>query len=397
MDNPRIRYVEAIPVEQDGQELIILRDTDGVMEKPLIVSKDAAFLLSLMDGTRSLRDLQAEYMRAFGQLLYIEHIEKLVETLDKNFLLFNDNYKNYIKKIRDDYETGDIREPFLAGKSYPENRMELLLFLDNVFKSDGKTESSGDITGILAPHIDYDRGIDVYRGVYRYLKNVKKPLVIILGVSHKPAEKIVNISLKDFSTPIDTCTVSEGIRELIRQDDVLMHYINEWPHRSEHSIELQLPLLQFVMKEEFEILPILTGSMHEYVEGIKSLPDREIEDIAEGLKRVISRYGKPYLIISGVDLAHIGEQFGDRYSLDRFSLNESKAKDDEILKSIEDVDADKFYKLVKDEKDRRRICGLTSIYFQLKLLSGSRCNIVGYKQWSDGKSSVSFAGAVFYR
>jgi hypothetical protein len=52
--------------------------------------------------------------------------------------------------------------------------------------------------------------------------------------------------------------------------------------------------------------------------------------------------------------------------------------------------------LVREEKNCRRICGLSSIYFQLKLMGGMRGEVVAYKQWADGGSSVSFAGAVFY-
>ncbi|MBP8625786.1 MAG: AmmeMemoRadiSam system protein B [Syntrophorhabdales bacterium] len=399
MDNPQVRYVEAFPVQQDGEEFILLQDSEGLMERPLIITRDAAFLLSLMDGNHSLRDIQAEYMRAFGQLIYMEYLEQFVETLDKNLLLLNDNYRNFVGRLKKDYEAEEIREPFHAGRSYPANRMELLAFLHDVFRDDGKPvpEPEMDVTGILAPHIDYGRGIEVYRDVYRYMQRISKPLVIIFGVSHRPTEKIINISLKDFATPIDTCKHSEELAALIRHDPVLKEYINEWPHRSEHSIELQLPLLQFTMKDDFEILSILTGSMNEYILGMKTLPDREITEIAESMSNLIGQYGRPFIILSGVDLAHIGSQFGDRYPLDALGLAQSKVKDAELLESIRDVDADRFFYLIKDEGDKRHICGLTAIYLQLLLLKGHRCNITGYKQWYDGKSSVSFAGAVFFR
>jgi len=397
MENLQIRYIEAFPIEQDGEEFILLQDPDGFMERPLVISRDAAFIISLMDGSRTMRDIQAEYMRRFGQLIYIEHLERFVETLDKNLLLLNENYYKFLDKLKKEYESEKVRQPFLAGRSYPENRMDLLVFLDSIFKEDGQPQTGleTDITGVLAPHIDYNRGIEVYREVYRYLKGVSKPLIVILGVSHRHTEKIINISLKDFATPIDICRNSQVIGEYIKEDPILSRYIDEWPHRGEHSIELQLPLLQFVMEDEFEILPILTGSMHEYILGIKPFPDREIEEITERLRGVIERYGKPFIILSGVDLAHIGEQFGDRYPIDALTLAQSKAKDEGLLESIRDVDAGRFFNLIKDEADRRRICGLTAIYLQLLLLKGTRCQITGYKQWSDGKSSVSFAGAIF--
>ena len=160
----------------------------------------------------------------------------------------------------------------------------------------------------------------------------------------------------------------------------------------------RLPLIQFMLQNDFEILPILTGSMHEYVNGDKDIEnDGELRDIVESFKTILVQWGKPYMIISAADLAHIGMQFGDRYALDALTLGQSEAKDKEVLKYIAGVDADGFFNVIRQEGDKRRICGLTPIYFQLRLLEGSACEIVSYKQWTDGKSSVSFAGGLFYQ
>ena len=395
VDYPRIRYIEAFPVRQEGREMILLKDTEGIMGNPLVVSKDALFLLSLMDGTRSLRDIQAEYMRTFGNLIYIEHIQSFMETLDSQYLLYNDNFKSHLKQLKEAYENEPVREACLAGKSYASNKMEFLAFLDEMFKE--IVEPSANITGILAPHIDYARGMEVYQETYGHLKNTDKTLIIILGTCHHPMEKIWSISAKDFSTPLDVVPCSKDLIRRIKENTILRQYIDEWPHRNEHSIELQLPLLQFVIQKDIEILPILTGSMHEYIAGEKDLPDQEIEDIIGNFKDMLARHGKPYIILSGADLAHIGAQFGDTYLLNSFTLSESKSKDEAILEDIKNIDADTFIKTIQKEKDRRRICGLTPIYFQLRLLNDSLCRIVSYKQWTDGQSSVSFAGGIFYR
>ena len=207
----------------------------------------------------------------------------------------------------------------------------------------------------------------------------------------------MSISLKDFETPLETIPHAKGLGILIQENEVLKKHIDEWPHRNEHSIELQLPLIQFMIQHDFEILPVLTGSMHEYVEGEKNIDDGEIDGIVTNLKQVLAAYGRPFIILAGADLAHIGAQFGDSFSLDMGTLARSKARDELLLESLKKVDAKGFFKAIQEEKDARRICGLTPIFFQLKLLEGSRCDIVGYDQWTDGKSSVSFAGGIFYK
>jgi predicted class III extradiol MEMO1 family dioxygenase len=101
--------------------------------------------------------------------------------------------------------------------------------------------------------------------------------------------------------------------------------------------------------------------------------------------------------VAGADLAHIGAQFGDSYALDQRTLSRSKTKDDEILDAVKQVDKERFIATIRAEQDGRRICGLAPIYFALSLLAGSRCDILSYDQWTDNASSVSFAGAVFYK
>jgi len=395
MENPRIRWLQAYPVMNEGKEMIVLSDDEGIVENSFVVSKDVLFLISLMDGTRSLRDIQAEYVRAHGQLIYLERLEEIVTAMDSNFLLLNDNYKSRLASLKMEYENSPVRKSALAGRSYPENRMDLLMQLDEMFKTAREVKPDGEIRAILAPHIDYARGIEVYRETYGYMKHVEKPLLVIFGTCHRPTEKILSISLKDFETPLDIVPTPRDLGLLIRDNDILRGYIDEWPHRNEHSIELQLPLIQFNTQNDFEILPILTGSMHEYIEGGKDIDDDLLSELVENLKTVLARYGKPYIVIAGADLAHIGAQFGDPLPLDAMTLAGSKVKDKEILACIREANARAFFDTIKNERDERRICGLTPIYFQLRFVEGCTAKIVEYKQWTDGQSSVSFAGAVF--
>ncbi|MCX7858000.1 MAG: AmmeMemoRadiSam system protein B [Deltaproteobacteria bacterium] len=397
MDYPKLRLIEMIPIRHESQELILIRDPEGIMEESLIVSRDVAYLFSLMNGQRSLRDIQAEYMRVFGELIYMDKLSELVSSLDEHLLLENERYSTRLNLLKTEYESADVRRPYLAGKSYPENRMELIVFLDEIFSQKVPDEEvPTHIKGILAPHIDYSRGREVYAKTYLHLKDVEPSLVVIFGTCHRASEKLWNISLKDFLTPLERIVISPDLKEIVKNNSVLKKYISEWPHRAEHSIELQLPLLQFMIQREFEILPILTGSMHEYIEGKKNLDDQEIEDLVSSLKECLSKYGKPYIVISAADLAHIGAQFGDYYPLDALTLSSSKVKDEMLLEAIKECEADRFFQLIREEGDKRRICGLASIYFQLRLLQGCQCKIIEYKQWTDGASSVSFAGAIFY-
>lgn len=395
---PKMRWVEVLPVSQDGREMFYLRDPEGLTEKSLVVSKDVLFLVALMDGKRSLRDLQEEYVRASGSIVHLEQIQSVVEAMDTSLLLDNERFQSCLQKLKMEYDAAPYRPPCCSGKSYPENKDELLSYMGKMFAETQSPTMAREIQGILAPHIDYARGYKVYQQTYRFLPFTHRELLVVFGTCHSMTPNLWNISLKDFCTPLGILPCASGLADLIKGNPVLNKHLDEWSHRSEHSIELQLPIIQFLLEgRKIEILSILTGSMQEHVNGTDHLDGKVLQDLADNLRQILEDYGKPYLLLAGADLAHIGTQFGDSYALDRPTLLKSKTKDEEILEAIRQVDGHRFLDVIRAEKDRRRICGLAPIYFQLSLLEGSTCEIVGYDQWTDGASSVSFAGAVFYK
>ena len=126
-----------------------------------------------------------------------------------------------------------------------------------------------------------------------------------------------------------------------------------------------------------------------------SLDAGEVPAFLERLKVLVRSHEGPVVFVAAADLAHIGAQFGDTQPLDSM-LGESKRRDEELLERIVNVDSRGFFETVKREGDRRRICGLAPIYFVLSMLDAQRGKMIGYKQWTDGASSVSFTGTVFY-
>lgn len=393
MEKPVARLVNVQPFFDEGRELILLTDLEGITENPVVVSKDVLFLLSLMDGTRTLRELQEEYVRRFGTLIFMEKIEEVLDFLSKNYLLLDERFEKHYNSIKEEFERSPVRKAFHAGKSYPETKDELMRYIERLIEPEEENLDM-KLKGLFAPHIDYKRGGRSYGKIYRYLKGVDAPLFIILGTSHQPVNSLINISSKDFVTPFGLIKNFFSSRKEMKEDPFFKSFFYEWPHRTEHSIELQLPFIQYFMgSKEFEILPILTGPLEECL--LKKERKEEVDKLILEFKEKIENFGIPYFIIAGVDLAHIGLQFGDE-PLDEIRLFYSKSKDQALLKSLEDVNPENFFNCVKEEKNERRICGFSALYLQLSLLKGSKGKIIDYIQWTDRLSSVSFASGLFY-
>src|SRR5918994_1593810 len=93
-DKPRLRRIEAFPVEQDGKTLIYLKDPLN-LAIPLGISPVAYFILSHFDGRHSLIDIQEAYCKQFGTLLLSEELKELIDTLDQRYYLQSERFRNY--------------------------------------------------------------------------------------------------------------------------------------------------------------------------------------------------------------------------------------------------------------------------------------------------------------
>jgi len=160
-------------------------------------------------------------------------------------------------------------------------------------------------------------------------------------------------------------------------------------------------VLQYVLREKknYKIVPILCNSFYNLVqEGKSPLEDKRISLFLESLSKIISELGDRAFIIAGVDMAHVGPKFGDRDKVDDITLRKIKERDINSLEYTERLDAEGFYRSVEEEKDWRKICGLSSIYATLNTLQAKRGVLLGYDQAlePDTGSVVTFASLGFY-
>src|SRR3990172_2007629 len=226
MEYPKLRYVEAFPVEAQGQKLVCLRDPENLSDRVLFVSPEALFIISLFDGKHSILDIQEKYMKQFGKLIFRDEIQGLVNQLDEALMLDNKNYRNFKNKLEEEFKNSRVRESSHAGLSYPQEANEIKNWLSSFFENAEKSHPSnsdlGKITGIISPHIDFRRGGRSYALAYRELINrCDADLFIIFGTSHfADVQNPFILTKKNFKTPFgEVETDTEIVEKLVERYD----------------------------------------------------------------------------------------------------------------------------------------------------------------------------------
>lgn len=412
-DCPRLRPVEAFPIQDGGKTLICLRDPQGLAQT-LAVSPTVYFILSHFDGRRSLLDIQAAYAQRFGDLLFSEDLTKIIDMLDQNYYLQSERFLAHWSQVVEEFRRLPVRAAAHAGAVYPTDPVELRSRLNSYFEPpEGPglpTSENARCTpkAIAAPHIDFNRGGPVYAWAYKELaESPGADLYILLGTSHCRGENPFIATLKDFATPLGPVeTDKEFVHEL------QVHYsgdlcADEYLHRTEHSLEFQVVLLKYVAQLQaeiygkerpFKIVPILVSSFHHLVES-RTLPETEprIASFLKGLRNLVEKEERKVCFVAGVDLAHVGRQFGDQEPITADFLKWVEGEDRRLIERLAALDAGGFFHEIAKDQDRRRICGFSPLYSLIHVLDGSRGRHLKYSQafTPETGSAVTFTSLVF--
>jgi AmmeMemoRadiSam system protein B len=420
-ERPRLRRVESFPIRQSGGEVMFaLRDPEG-FSGSVALPHQAAVLAALMDGSRTMAEMQTDFARQFGQAVDLADVEQVVRELDQRYFLDTDRFRARWRAEVEGFLNSRVRLPAHAGSAYAADPQELRRQIDALFTDkngpglpaesaapDVVSESAtGRLCGVVSPHIDFRRAGPSLAWAYRKIADESDAdLFLIFGTSHNPMRNLFALTKKDFATPLgkvetDRQFVARLAARASAGDKDINLYADELAHRQEHSIEFQTVMLQYLLgdKRPFKIVPVLVGSFHEFVRGqVSPSTSPQVSNFIAALRHVVGEHPGRVCAISSADLAHIGQRFGDREFLAPARLQEQAERDRQLLAAACSPDAGDFFQRIAGHQDRDRICGLSPTYTMLETTRPQRGELLRYDQAVelDGTSCVSFASAAFY-
>ena len=402
-DRPRLRQLEAFPVEQDGQRVVAIRDPSGFTDRIAVLPIPLLDLVSLFDGEHSLVEIEAILRQRHGDSPSAEQIAAVVQSLDEGGFLDSPRFAERRRAVEEAFRASPVRPAAHAGGAYAGEPGALAAQIEAFFthaEGPGRDRAGarGGPRGLIAPHIDFHRGGPTYAWAYRELADCADvDVFVVLGTCHAGMADPFATTLKPFATPLGTVPVD---RDLF--DDVERRYgagllASEGAHRNEHSIEFQAVMLRHLLgARPFAILPVLASYVHEAVwAGRDPEADARVPRFIDALLSAMAAASRRVCLVAGVDLAHVGPRFGDAEANTEASLAAVAADDRRMLEAVVANEPIEFYASVARDGDRRRICGLSPIYTFLRALPGARGRLIRYSQWPDPEGAVTFCAAAF--
>ena len=200
-----------------------------------------------------------------------------------------------------------LRQPAVAGSFYPENPENLKKLIESCFLDDsgvGYIPELNSFNGseypinVMVPHAGYQySGAIASKGYCEIVKNGFPEVFIILSPNHTGLGSEISIFNEgEWITPLGNVEVDgEFADSIIEFSDIASADFTA--HILEHSIEVQLPFLQY-FSTDFKIVPITIGNQNFVTSN----------DLANAIFDAGNKLNKSYCVIASTDLSHFNNQ-----------------------------------------------------------------------------------------
>jgi AmmeMemoRadiSam system protein B len=268
----------------------------------------------------------------------------------------------------------------IAGTWYPGEPATLTLSVDRYLSENTPQKIEGQIKAIIVPHAGYHYSAMVAAYAYNAICGMTINNVAVISPTHHfHPSRLLTTAHNEYVTPLGSIPVN---RDLINQLDVeLKTEIGEGLTRvsndQEHSLEIQLPFLQRIYPDGFQLVPVMMRDQS---------PDIA-RALANGLQKIMTAKS---ILVASSDLSHF------------YTDSEANDLDKVILKAMEEFSPENVYRV--EAEGRGFACGLgaiTTILWAAREMGANKVSILKHANsgdvTGDRSSVVGYASAVVYK
>lgn len=258
-------------------------------------------------------------------------------------------------------QTETVRSPAVAGSFYPDSPQVLSAQVGKFIDDADLTETDAELIGLIAPHAGYVYSGHVAGYAYKQLLGQSFDTVVLLGLSHRhPIGTAAIYARGAFRTPLGDIPIDEDFAaEMMRLNSDILDLPPA--HADEHSLEVQLPFLQYLLSD-FRIVPIL-------------LQDDSPENVVPLGQAIAEAMGnRSCLLIGSTDLCHYPTYEAARQS-DRVVIEAIEGFDPDYLRE----QMDEYMQCHPTQNFHCMMCSTGAIYTTMraaKALGGNRIEVL---------------------
>ena len=233
-----------------------------------------------------------------------------------------------------------MRKPAVAGQFYAGSKNALNKQIESCYKHDLGPKKLPKLTrspkrkikGLVAPHAGYPySGPIAAHGYYRLAEDGFPETFVIIGPNHSGFGSMVALTTEDFEMPFGEVKIDQPLAKALWKG-IIDNDLNA--HIREHSIEVQLPFLQYI-SQDFKFVPITIG-----MQDFKTATEVG-QIIAEAAKE------RDVVVIASSDFTHCGFMYGQLPASGMSAGAWAAKQDKKAIKAILDLEPKDLIKNIR--------------------------------------------------
>jgi AmmeMemoRadiSam system protein B len=263
----------------------------------------------------------------------------------------------------------DARPSPIAGQWYPADAGMLASLVDAYVDDAQMPFIKGEVVAVVAPHAGYIYSGPVAGYAFAALKGLSPDIAVVISPMHQAYYAALLTTAHDaYRTPLGSIPVHQGALDALDTalNTELGFGITRLRQDGEHSLEIELPFLQRVLENEFQLLPVM----------VRDQSVRTALGLGKALAGLFIQGGELHelksIMVASTDLSHF------------YSENEANQFDNQMLAAIESFDPDRVIRA--DENGEGFACGrgaVAAVLRAAKILGADRVQRLHYATSGD--------------
>ncbi|MBU3728461.1 MAG: AmmeMemoRadiSam system protein B [Phycisphaerales bacterium] len=368
---PHVRPFQPVGVEKDKQVGVGLRDPMNLTGRMMVVPPQALGLIQSLQGEHSLEQI-AEAVKA-----PIDQLRQLVANLDESGMLWGPTFERLEREAMDKARAAGAL-PATGSKLAGETRDAAEARISALLADAEDAELGSGVLGIVAPHLDLDRGGANYAAAYKVVCGAGAPdRVVVLGTNHFGLGDGVVATRLGQDSPLGMVASDAALADTLERALGDRLFKDEADFLGEHSVQFHIPWIAHTLPGVPVFAALVPDPMRAMIsdDGARA----SFQEFRVALRDAIKSMRGRTLVVASADLSHVGPAFGDPGPVGAQVRRQIEEIDRGLLAEFASGDMEAFIQAIRGGGNATRWCSVGNMAAAL-FATGGTPELIQYSQ-----------------
>jgi hypothetical protein len=363
LSRPHVRPFQPVGVERDKQVGVGLRDPMNLTGRMMVVPPQALGLVHALQGEHTVEQISE------ATKVPLEQLRQLVSNLDESGLLWGPTFDRLEREAMERTRAAGAF-PASGSKFAGETREAATERIGALLRDAEDAELGAGVLGIIAPHLDLERGGANYAAAYTVVAGAARPdRVVVLGTNHFGLGDGVVATRLGQDSPFGIVPSDSAIADALERTLGDRLFKDEADFLGEHSVQFHIPWIAHTLPGVPVFAALVPDPMRAMIadDGARA----SFAEFRAALRDAIAAIPGRTLVVASADLSHVGPAFGDPGPVGAQVRKQVEEIDRGLLAEYASGDVEAFIQSVRGAGNATRWCSVGNMAAALFATQGT--------------------------